>query len=335
MTSAIEGLEPQLLWKHFAALSRIPRGSKNEAAAARYVLDTARQLGLQARQDAAGNVVVEKPATAGRERAPSVCLQSHLDMVCEKNADKVHDFTKDPIELVREGNVLRANGTTLGADNGIGVATALAVVEDRSWSTGRWSALHDRRGDRPHRGAAPRARLRPEPHPAQPRLGGGGRDLRRLRGGPGHPGDLEGRARGREAEHGRAGAERDGPAGRPLGPGDRQGPGERDEDPQSRPAGAGRGGRRPPGVDQRREQAQRHPARGLRDRLRPEVAREEGAQARRAVAVDRARGAGVGRAGPPGERGRGRGCAPRDPEAQAPEADPADDLGPAARRDRR
>ena len=136
MTSAIDGLEPQLVWKHFGALSRIPRGSKNEAAAARYVLDTAGQLGLPARQDAAGNVLVEKPATAGRERAASVCLQSHLDMVCGKNADKVHDFTKDPIELVREGNVLRANGTTLGADNGVGVAAALAVAEDRSLEHG-------------------------------------------------------------------------------------------------------------------------------------------------------------------------------------------------------
>jgi dipeptidase D len=136
MSSAIDGLEPQLLWKHFAALSRIPRGSKNEAAAAQYVLDRARQLGLEARQDATGNVVVKKPATAGKERAASVCLQSHLDMVCEKNADKGHDFTKDPIELVREGNVLRANGTTLGADNGIGVAAALAVAEDRSLEHG-------------------------------------------------------------------------------------------------------------------------------------------------------------------------------------------------------
>jgi dipeptidase D len=136
MSSAIQGLEPQLLWKHFAALSRIPRGSKNEAAAARYVLDTARQLGLEARQDATGNVVVRKPATAGKERAASVCLQSHLDMVCEKNADKAHDFTKDPIELVREGDVLRANGTTLGADNGVGVAAALAVAEDRSLEHG-------------------------------------------------------------------------------------------------------------------------------------------------------------------------------------------------------
>jgi len=136
MSSAIEGLEPQLLWKHFAALSRIPRGSKNETAAARYVLDTARQLGLEGRQDAAGNVIVGKPATPGHEHGPSVCLQSHLDMVCEKNADKAHDFTKDPIELVRDGNALRADGTTLGADNGVGVAAALAVAEDRSLEHG-------------------------------------------------------------------------------------------------------------------------------------------------------------------------------------------------------
>jgi dipeptidase D len=136
MTSAIEGLVPQLVWKHFAAISRIPRGSKNEAAAARHVIDTARQLGLEAVQDATGNVLVRKPASAGKERAAGVCLQAHLDMVCEKNEGKVHDFAKDPIELVREGNVLRADGTTLGADNGIGVAAALAVAEDRSLEHG-------------------------------------------------------------------------------------------------------------------------------------------------------------------------------------------------------
>ncbi len=100
------------------------------------MLDTARRLGLEGRQDAAGNVVVEVPASAGREGRPGVCLQSHLDMVCEKNADKAHDFTRDPIELVRDGDALRANGTTLGADNGVGVAAALAVAEDRSLEHG-------------------------------------------------------------------------------------------------------------------------------------------------------------------------------------------------------
>lgn len=136
MSSAIEGLEPQPLWRHFAALCRIPRGSKNEAAVASFVLDTSRRLGLTARQDAVGNVLVEKPATPGRQSAPGVCLQAHLDMVCEKNADKAHDFTRDPIELVREGDLLRADGTTLGADNGVGVAAALAVAEDRSLEHG-------------------------------------------------------------------------------------------------------------------------------------------------------------------------------------------------------
>jgi len=136
MSNAIRGLRPELLWKYFAAVSRIPRGSKNEAAVARYVFDTALSLGLEAKQDAAGNVIVRKPASPGREHAPAVCLQGHLDMVCEKNKDTVHDFLKDPIELVRKGNVLMANGTTLGADNGVAVAANLAVMEDRGLEHG-------------------------------------------------------------------------------------------------------------------------------------------------------------------------------------------------------
>lgn len=132
MPNAIEGLKPPLVWKYFAAISRIPRCSKNEKAIAQYVLDTARQLKLTARQDAVGNVVVKKPASSGREHVSSVCLQGHLDMVCEKNADKVHDFLRDPIELVRKGNLLMANGTTLGADNGVAVAANLAIMEDRT-----------------------------------------------------------------------------------------------------------------------------------------------------------------------------------------------------------
>jgi dipeptidase D len=135
-TSAIDGLTPPLVWKYFAELARIPRCSKHEAAAARFVLDTARRLGLPAKQDRYGNVLVKKPAAPGREKVPSVCLQGHLDMVCEKNADKVHDFTKDPIVLVRRGAVLMADGTTLGADNGIAVATNLAIMEDTSLEHG-------------------------------------------------------------------------------------------------------------------------------------------------------------------------------------------------------
>jgi dipeptidase D len=132
MSEAIEGLKPELFWRYFAEISRIPRPSRHEERIARYVLNTAEELGLAAQKDNCGNVVVRKPASPGREGVRSICLQSHLDMVCEKNADKVHDFLKDPIELVRRGEVMTANGTTLGADNGVGVATSLAIMADRS-----------------------------------------------------------------------------------------------------------------------------------------------------------------------------------------------------------
>jgi dipeptidase D len=132
MSNAIDGLQPVLVWKYFAEIARIPRGSKHEEKITKYVLDTAKKLGLSAKADKLGNVVAKKPASPGRERGKSVALQGHLDMVCEKNKGTVHDFSKDPIELVRKGNFLTANGTTLGADNGIAVATNLAIMEDRS-----------------------------------------------------------------------------------------------------------------------------------------------------------------------------------------------------------
>ena len=132
MSSAIEGLKPPLVWKYFAEIATIPRCSKHEEAMTRYVMETAKKLGLHAAADKFGNVVVQKPASPGRERTRSIALQGHLDMVCEKNKETVHNFAKDPIELVRKGNVLMANGTTLGADNGIAVATNLAIMEDRS-----------------------------------------------------------------------------------------------------------------------------------------------------------------------------------------------------------
>jgi dipeptidase D len=92
----------------------------------------AKELGLSAKQDKYRNVVVQKPASPGKENAPMMCLQGHLDMVCEKNKGQEHDFEKDPIDLVRTGNILMANGTTLGADNGIAVATNLAIMADKS-----------------------------------------------------------------------------------------------------------------------------------------------------------------------------------------------------------
>jgi dipeptidase D len=131
MASAIDGLTPPLVWKYFAEISAIPRGSKNEAAVARHVVQTAKRLGLPAVQDTTGNVLVRKPASPGRERTPSVCLQGHLDMVCEKTPDTVHDFLKDPIRLKRVDGFMMADGTTLGADNGIAVAASLALMADK------------------------------------------------------------------------------------------------------------------------------------------------------------------------------------------------------------
>ena len=129
MTSALQGLEPKRLWKHFDALAAIPRASTKEAAARDYVLAQAKRVGLTAVHDKVGNTVISKPARPGRENAPMALLQGHLDMVCEKNEGTPHHFDTDPIKVVRDGDWLKADGTTLGSDNGIGVAAALAVME--------------------------------------------------------------------------------------------------------------------------------------------------------------------------------------------------------------
>ena len=136
METLLANIDTQLLWKYFMELSRIPRGSKAEAEAAAWVAAQGRALGLEVAQDAVGNVLIRKPATAGRENHPTVALQAHVDMVCEKNESTRHDFTKDPIQLVVDGDTLRATGTTLGADNGIGVAAALAVLAGKTIAHG-------------------------------------------------------------------------------------------------------------------------------------------------------------------------------------------------------
>jgi dipeptidase D len=136
MTTAIQGLTPVRVWDYFAEIAKVPRCSKHEEKIRQYILGVAQRLGLDARVDGVGNVVVTKPASAGQARARSIALQGHLDMVCEKNKDKVHDFSKDPIELVRKGDYMMANGTTLGGDNGIAVATCLAIMEDKSLTHG-------------------------------------------------------------------------------------------------------------------------------------------------------------------------------------------------------
>jgi dipeptidase D len=123
------GLEPSELWRHFAALNAIPRPPGREAAARDYVRRVAEQAGAEWLTDAKGNAVARVVASPGRE-GPAVAVQAHLDMVCETASDTAHDCETDPIIARREGEVVQAIGTTLGADNGIGVAAALALLSD-------------------------------------------------------------------------------------------------------------------------------------------------------------------------------------------------------------
>ncbi len=136
MTDSLEGLEPKEIWKHFDAIAKIPRASTKEAAVIDYVLSQAGHGGYEVMQDKVGNLVVRKPAHRGREAAPMVMLQAHLDMVCEKDEMTVHNFDTDPIQIVRNGDWLKANGTTLGADNGVGIAAALAVMASKDLAHG-------------------------------------------------------------------------------------------------------------------------------------------------------------------------------------------------------
>jgi dipeptidase D len=130
MPDRLESLDPRSLWSHFASLAAIPRPSGQEERAAAFVIGVAERAGAKVRRDARGNIVARVPASPGRERAATVVLQSHLDMVCEKNRGVAHDFERDPIHPRLDGEWVRATGTTLGADNGIGVAASLAAATD-------------------------------------------------------------------------------------------------------------------------------------------------------------------------------------------------------------
>ena len=127
--SFISEWEPRALWAHFDEILKIPRASKDEGRIRDYVLAVAERNGLESKVDGSGNVVVRKPGSPGHEDAPGTILQSHLDMVQEKNSDVEHDFEHDPITPVVDGDYLKADGTTLGSDNGIGVAAMLAIME--------------------------------------------------------------------------------------------------------------------------------------------------------------------------------------------------------------
>ena len=134
--NVLDGIEPQAFWRHFESITQIPRPPRHEERIVAHVRGWAADRGLEARADAAGNLVVSVPATPGREPAPTVVLQGHLDMVCEREPDSAYDAAEGRIGLVRDGDWLTADGTTLGADDGVAIAAMLALAEDGSFPHG-------------------------------------------------------------------------------------------------------------------------------------------------------------------------------------------------------
>lgn len=124
----LQNIEPQVVWKHFESLNAVPRPSKKEERVIQFMLDFGRGLGLETLQDNAGNVIIKKPATEGHENKKTVVLQSHLDMVHQKNEDTNFDFETEGIRMYAEDDWVKAKGTTLGADNGLGVAAIMSVL---------------------------------------------------------------------------------------------------------------------------------------------------------------------------------------------------------------
>lgn len=141
MPEEIRKLEPKKIWNNFADLSQVPRPSKREEKAVEYVKSFGEKLGLETLTDEAGNVVIRKPATPGMENRKMVTFQSHVDMVHQKNSDVTFDFEREGIQTYIDGGWVKAKGTTLGSDNGIGVATALAVLESDDIAHGPVEAL--------------------------------------------------------------------------------------------------------------------------------------------------------------------------------------------------
>ena len=139
--STILSLAPQNVWKHFYSLTQIPRPSGHMEKITAFLLGFGKELGLESFVDEAGNVIIRKPATPGMENRKGVILQAHMDMVPQKNNDTVHDFEKDPIETYIDGDWVKAKGTTLGADNGLGVAAIMAVLEAKDLKHGPLEAL--------------------------------------------------------------------------------------------------------------------------------------------------------------------------------------------------
>ncbi len=141
MSNEISKLNPEILWKHFYSLTQIPRPSKKEQKVADFIRQFGENLGLETIVDEIGNVIIRKPATPGMENRQGIVLQGHIDMVPQANSDSKHDFEKDPIDAYVDGDWVTANGTTLGADNGMGVAAAMAVLESDQIPHGPVEAL--------------------------------------------------------------------------------------------------------------------------------------------------------------------------------------------------
>lgn len=139
--STILQLAPQNVWKHFYSLTRIPRPSGHVEQVTEFLVNFGKELGLESFTDEVGNVIIRKPATPGMENRRGIILQAHMDMVPQKNNDTVHDFTKDPIETWVDGEWVKAKGTTLGADDGLGVAAAMAVLEAKDLKHGPLEVL--------------------------------------------------------------------------------------------------------------------------------------------------------------------------------------------------
>ena len=137
----IKDLTPSLVWNIFYDITRVPRPSKKEGKIREFLIDFAKNHNIAYKVDDAGNVAMFRPAAPGCENAPRIVMQGHMDMVCEKDANVQHDFDNDPIETIIDGEWVRANGTTLGADNGIGMAAGLAALIDDSIVAGPIQAL--------------------------------------------------------------------------------------------------------------------------------------------------------------------------------------------------
>ena len=137
----IKNLAPELVWNIFDQITKVPRPSKKEEKIRQWLVDFAKQHNIECHLDATGNILMRKPATPGYEDHQTIVMQGHIDMVCEKNSGVDHDFENDPIETIIDGDWVKANGTTLGADNGVGVALSLACLIDDSFQHGPLEAL--------------------------------------------------------------------------------------------------------------------------------------------------------------------------------------------------